>query len=206
MVETVIGYVVLAGAAVGLLTTIYRRSQGLRHFGKWTGGGKVTFAGAVAGCVFIGCVGAAFLHHSAIWVIPALCAWFVGYVSQSLANRRHQAEEEQLRKTNALDHPGVFDGPPPADFDATPGEQLDLYDAGACTYIGTVRKSDMRATINVFAKMPDQGSNDIFVIHESLGLLPESEVTQEFVTLLSGALTQRDYLLLRWMPQCQNTR
>jgi hypothetical protein len=206
VVETVIGCVVLVGAAVGLLTAIYRRSHGSRHFGKWQGGGKVTFTGAVAGCVFLGCIGAAFLHLSAIWVIPALFAWFVGYVSQNRANRQHQAEEEQLRKTNALDHPGVFDGPPPTDFDAVSGDQLDLYDAGACTYIGTVRKSDMKATISAFAEMPDQGPNDLFFIYESLELLPESEVTQEFITLLNGALTQRDYLLLRWMPQNQNAR
>jgi hypothetical protein len=206
VVETVIGCVVLTGAAVGLLTAIYRRSHGSRHFGKWLGGGKVTFTGAVAGCIFIGCVGAAFLHVSAIWVIPALSAWFVGYVSQNRANRRHQAEEEQLRNTKARDHPGVFDGPPPTDLDAIPGDQLDLYDAGACTYIGPVCRSDMKATINAFAEMPDQGSNDIFIIYESLERLSELEVTQEFITLLNGALTQRDYLLLRWMPQYQNAR
>lgn len=206
VVETVIGGVVLGGAAVGLLTAIYKLSQGSRQFGNWQGGGKVTSTGAIGAWVFIGCVGAGFLHPSAVWIIPALFAWLVGYVSQNRANRQHQAEEAQLRIANALEHPGVFNVPPPTDLDAISGDQVDLYDAGACTFIGTVRKSDMKATINTFAETPDQGPNDIFIIYESLELIPKSEVTQDFIALLNDALTRRDYLLLRWIPKHQNSR
>lgn len=201
MVETVIGCLSVAGAAIGLLAALYRRSRGSRPFGKWQGGGKVPFAGAVALCIFMGCVGAGFLHHSAVWAIPAVCAWLVAYRSQTRANRRHQVEEEELRRRNALDHPGVFDDPPPSDLDATPGERVELYDAGACTYLGTVCKSDMKVIINTFAEASDQEANDIFIIDESLVLLSDSGVTQEFVTLLVNALKRRDYLLLRWMPE-----
>lgn len=206
MIETVIGCVMLGGAGVGLLAAIYKRCNGLQVFGNWRGGGTITFTGQIAVCVFIGSIGAAFLHHSAIWTIPALAAWLVGYLSQKRANRRHQTEEEELRKTNALEYPGVFDHPPPTDLEATPGDRLDLYDAGACTFIGSVNKSDIIAAIDVLADMPDQGPNDIFVIHESLEIISESHVTEEFTTLLNAALTHRDYVVLRWMPQTQKAR
>ncbi|MGN6546786.1 MAG: hypothetical protein ACTHK7_17150 [Aureliella sp.] len=112
-----------------------------------------------------------------------------------------KSKKTSFAEKTLLDHPGIFDDPPPSDLDATPGERVELYDAGACTYLGTVCKSDMKVIIETFAEASDQEANDIFIIDESLALLSGSGVTQEFVTLLVDALKRRDYLLLRWMPE-----
>ena len=85
------------------------------------------------------------------------------------------------------------------------GEEVDLYDAGACTFLGTVAKSDIRALIDTFAEMPEQGSNDIYVETEWLDLSPDCHTTMEFAELLNEAFKQRDYLVLRWMPWSHDT-
>jgi hypothetical protein len=200
MIETLAGSALLTGAAIGLLIAISMRRSRSLSFGRYHGGGRVTFTGMVAFYVFVGSMGGMLLYHSAIWIIPVLSAWLFGYILQSRANRRHQTEEDELRRRNALQHPGIFDNSPPRDLDAIPGEQVDLYDAGACEFIGTVNKTDMRALATAFTDMPEQGPNDIFVILESLEFVPESEISQDFAALLRNALVHRDYLVLRWMP------
>jgi hypothetical protein len=201
--QSVLGAAILAGAIVGSVYAAIKFLQGARSFGKWQSGGNVTLMGSLALCIFAGSIGAALVHNSGIWLIPGLSAWLVGYVSQNLAHRRHLREEDELRRRNALDHSGIFDGPPPADLEAIPDERLDLFDCGACTYLGTVSKSDLQALLHALAEMPDQESNDIFVMPESLELVNESRLTNEFTALLNGAFQHRDYLVLRWVPRSQ---
>ncbi|MEM7352852.1 MAG: hypothetical protein AAF657_18800 [Acidobacteriota bacterium] len=115
-------------------------------------------------------------------------------------HRRHQLEEEALRARNALDHPGIFDTSPPTDLDAVPGDQVDLYDAGACTFLGVVDKSDIRWIVDGVADMEELGPNDIYFLPESLEMIPRSEISSDFRSLVQGALAERDELVLRWMP------
>jgi hypothetical protein len=199
--QTVLGAAIIAGAIVGSVYAAIKFLRGDQSFGKWQSGGSVTLTGSLALCAFAGSIGAALVHNSGIWLIPGVGAWLVGYVSQNRAHRRHQREEDELRRRNALDHPGIFEGPPPAGLEAMPDERLDLFDCGACSYLGTVSKSDIEALLHALAEMPDRESNDIFVMPESLELAHESRLTDEFTALLNGAFQHRDYLVLRWMPR-----
>jgi hypothetical protein len=67
-----------------------------------------------------------------------------------------------------------------------------------------VNKSDLEVFVDTFYEMQEQRQNDIFVIIESLDMLPKTQITQEFLDLLKDAFKHRDYLVLRWMPQLQN--
>jgi hypothetical protein len=201
VIETGIACIAISIAAYMLVNSTLGRVYGFHRPRGWSGGGEMTLAGELSISIFVGSVGFMFLAPSAIWVIPSISAWIVGYVSQNRANRKHRANEEELRRTNALKHPGVFDDPPPKDIGATEGKELDLYDAGACTYLGTVLKSDIQVLIDTFTDTPEQGPNDIFFILESLEMVPEGEISEELVTLLEDALEQREYLVLRWMPR-----
>ena len=198
VLEQTTGIVLIAGAALGCLYVTLGRVFGFYRPTSWAGGGEATLVGDLSLCLFVGSLGA--IVFSPFWVLPALAAWITGYISQRRANLRHNNEEEQLRKTNALNHPRVFDNQPPENIDDVVDETLDLFDAGACTYVGSVLASDIRVLVNAFSDMPDQGTNDIFLIPESLELIPESQLTQDFTTMLNVAFEDRNYLVLRWLP------
>ena len=157
-------------------------------------------AGELACGTFVLCVGLAILQGSGVWVIPALAAWAVGYVLQGRANRRHVAKERELRTRNATNYPGIFDNPPPDDIDRIHADELDVFDSGACTYLGRATRHDLKALIDRFADMPDQGPNDLFLIPESLEMFPEGSLSPEFVALLKKAFEKREFLVLKWMP------
>src|SRR5690349_15803593 len=110
---TAVGWVFLSGALLGIVIAVCLRVAGSRQFGTWQGGGEATFVGIVACFSFLACCGAALLQRSAVWAILALLAWLIGYRSRSSANRRQQQAEDELRRANALKHPGVFDKPAP---------------------------------------------------------------------------------------------
>jgi hypothetical protein len=203
-IKTVVGSLVVAGAAFGMLYAILGRVRGSHRPWKWLGGGETTLAGELSICVFFGSIGAGLVSGSAAWVILALPAWVVGYVSQGRANRRHRTAVDELRRANALRHPGVFDGPPPDDVEAVRDEELDVYDTGTYSYIGSVPRSDVKALIIAFADILDQGPNDIFVIVECLDQMTESGVSRGTVDLLRDAFEGRDHLVLRWMPPARN--
>jgi hypothetical protein len=205
MAETVSGCVLLAVSAIGMFIVVYIRLFGSREYGNWRkGGGKISFTGQLAIWIFLGSGGACILFRSAIWVIPAIVAWLVGYISQNREGRRHQMEEEALRKKNSLEHPGIFDHTPPKDLTAVADEQLRLYDAGACTFLGIVNKSDLQTFVDTFFEKHERDQNDIFVLIESLDMLPKAQITLEFLELLQNAFKHRDYLVLRWMPHHHN--
>lgn len=148
--------------------------------------------------VFILCGGLAYLH-SPVWIILSLVAFAVGFISQSRARRQYLAKEEKLRKENAAKYPGVFDNPPPDDIESIQGDELDLFDAGACSYLGRASKDDVKVLIRRFKDIPEQGPNDIFMLVESLEMIPEDSVSREFIMLLKEAFKKRDYLEIRWL-------
>ena len=200
MVDTILGYVVVTlGSAILVYATLGRLCKFHRTM-KWEGGGQLSLAGEFAGGVFVLCIGLAAVQGSGVWVIPALAAFVIGYLSQRRTNRRHAIEEDQLRARNASDYPGIFDNPPPDDIDSMHTDELDVFDSGACTYLGRVAKHDVKVLIDRFGNMPEQGPNDIFLIPEFVGMLPEGSLSKEFVTLLQKGFEKREYLVLRWMP------
>lgn len=200
MVDLVLAYALLTAGSAFLAYVTLGRLGGFHRPIKWEGGGQVTLAGELAAGIFILCLALAVLQRSGFWGIPALAAWVAGYLSQRRAYRRHAAEEGELRARNAVNYPGVFDNPPPDDMDCTHADEFDLFDKGACTYLGRVAKHDLKALIDRFGNMPEQGPNDIFLIPESLEMLPEGSLGPEFLTFLQKAFEERDYLVLRWIP------
>ena len=200
MFETILaGAIVTAGSALLIYATISRLFRFHRPF-KWDGRGQVCLAGELAIGVFILCGGLAVLQGSGLWLIPALAAWIIGYLSQRRTNRQHAAEEHELRALNSANYSGVFDHPPPDDIDCLPEAELDVFDAGACTYLGRAGKHDLKVLIDGFRDMPEQGANDIFLIPESLGILAQGSLSEEFAKLLQKAFEESDFLVLRWMP------
>jgi hypothetical protein len=203
MAQTIVGWIALGGALIGLIYAVAGRWLGVHRPGRWQGGGTVTLIGELALCAFAASIGAWLIHNSGIWVIPAFAAWLVARVSHNRANRRHQREEDELRERNAHEHPGIFDALPPVDIDALGDEEVDLYDAGACTYLGRVQKADMRALIDAFANVPEQDPNDLYVEECFLERVPAEQMSESLAALLHDAFQRREYLVLRWMPPSQ---
>jgi hypothetical protein len=165
----IVGSGVLAYAALGRLFGLHRPT-------RWRYGGHVSLTGELSMGVFILCLGLTWLH-SPIWIIPALGAFAVGFVSQEWARRENLAKERTLREKNAADYPGVFDNQPPQDIESIDEDKLDLFDTGTCTYLGRVFKDDIRVLINQTKEIPEQGPNDIYMLVESLELIPENSVS-----------------------------
>jgi hypothetical protein len=199
MFGTILAWVALTAGSAVIARAVLGRALGFHGPQKWRGGGEVTLAGELAFGAFLVCVGLSGLMHSAVWVVPAIAAWVVGYVAQWRAGRQFAAAEAELRARNAEQHPGVFDRAPPEDIDATFGDELDVYDAGACTYLGRAPKANLKALIDRFAEV-SEGRNDLFLIVESLEMLDEGALSGEFRQFLTAAFADRDYLLLRWLP------
>jgi hypothetical protein len=197
--ETILAAVIVTSGAAILAHAVIGRLLGFHRPMKWRGGGHVSLTGELSAGAFILCIGLAALQDSGLWVVPALVAWVFGYVSQGRADRRHAAEVAALRERNAANHPGIFDGPPPPDIDAIPGDTLDVYDAGTCTYLGRVAKDDIRVLVERFEE-PNEGPNDIFLLEEFPDVLPEGSLSPGFTALLQKAFEGRDYLIVRWMP------
>jgi len=189
--------------AIGAGTILYAtlgRIVGIHRPLGWVSGGNISLTGELCIGVFVLSMGLAVWTESGAWIIPALAAWVAGFVSQRRAQRRHAAAEKQLRVTNSARYPGVFDKAPPTDLDATNDETFDLFDAGACTYLGQVSRRDLESLIARHRDVPEQDPNDLFMLRESLGLFPAGELSDELVTLLNKAFDERDCLELRWMP------
>lgn len=108
MVETFLGYVTVSVGLALLAYATLGRLCGLHRPMKWQRGGRLTWIGELACASLALCVGLAILQRSGIWALPALGTWALGYVSQWRAERRHVAEERELRARNAAVHPGVF--------------------------------------------------------------------------------------------------
>lgn len=169
-------------------------------------GGSVSLVAELSFAAFANGVGLSFLQRPAAGFSLAAVGAIVMLLSGRRANRRHLKEESALRESGTAKYPGVFDTPPPEDIDATGDDRFDLFDTGACTYLGPVAKSDLRELITRLKGMPDQGPNDIFVMNESLEMLHNAAISPEFVALLKDALRQRGFLFLRWLPRgCRNT-
>ena len=164
MIDTILASVILA---VGLGLLVYAtigRVYGFHHPIRWIGGGYVSFVGEISCVIFIICLGLAALQNSAIWCIPAPVAWLVGFISQGRANRQQAKEEETLRKRNSANYTGIFDNPPPYDIDRTDEDEFDLFDTGACNYIGKATKDDIKELIKQFGDIAEHRSNDIFLL------------------------------------------
>lgn len=129
--------------------------------------------------------------------VAGICCWI--YFSRD-AHRQYLSKEKKLREENAANYLGVFDKQPPVDIENIDEDELDLFDAGSCTYIGKASKNDIKVLINRFKLIPGQGPNDIYMLVESLEMIPEDSVSREFITLLKKAFEKRDYLELRWLP------
>ena len=150
-----VGVAILAYATIGRLCGFHRPI-------RWQGGGYVNLVGELSFGVCLLCFSLAALQHSDVWPILAFAALVATLISQLRAERRHRAQEKKLRERNAADYPGVFDNPPPEDIDSVYEDELDLFDAGASTYLGKVARQDIKALIDRFSQLPDQGPNDIF--------------------------------------------
>jgi len=196
-------FLIFAFVAVGVGVIIYATLGRLLHFHRplgWHSGGHATLFGELCIGIFLLSGGLAALQGSAAWIIPLLAAFVGGFLSQRRALRQHRAAEIELRALNAKKHPGIFDCPPPINIDATNHEVFDLYDAGACTYLGQVPKRDLKALIDQRCDIAEQTTNDLFMLRESLELFPAGELTEETVALLNKAFDDRDFLELRWTP------
>jgi hypothetical protein len=203
VIEAILAYALVTVGSALLAYATLGRLLGVHRPMPWQGGGQLTFAGELACGTFVLSLGLCAARHSALWVIPALVAWGVGYCSQWRANRRHASQEDDLRQRNAANFPGVFDHPPPQDIDRVESDELDVFDSGACTYLGRAARHDLKALIDRFRELPEQGPNDIFLIPESLALLPDGALSPDFTKLLQRAFETRDFVVLRWLPPSQ---
>lgn len=187
-----IGSGVLAYATLGRIFGFHRSI-------RWMSGGQVNLVGELSIGIFVLCNGLALLH-SPVWIIPAIAAFAVGFISQGRSRRQYLAKEKNLRQKNAADYPGVFENPPPDDIENIDENELDLFDTGICTYLGRASKDDVKVLIHQFKDIPEQGPNDIYMLVESLEMIPQDSVSREFIMLLKKAFEKRDYLVIRWLP------
>jgi hypothetical protein len=197
-----------AGLALLLYATLGRK-LGIHRPLRSQGGGNADLVVEVAGAIFLlglglmaisSTTGLVPLPLGALALIVALGAWLVGFIFQQRGRRQHAAEEHALRAKNAMAYPGIFDCIPPGDLDAIKDDPLDLYDSGQCIYLGPVSRRDMRFLVEQFKDLADTPSNDVFVLSESIESLPETAISPECRLLLTNALEERGYLILRWMP------
>ena len=196
--DQILSWICIAvGSALFVYATIGRLC-GFHRSARCQGGAQVGLIGDLSISIFVLCFGLAV--HSPAWIILALVAFILILISQNRADKEYAAQEDKLRRANSSKYPGVFDNPPPDDINSVDEDELDLFDAGACTYLGRVGKKDIIAVIDQFKNLAEQGSNDIFMLEESLLLLPKESVSKEFRTLLEKAFEKRDFLDLRWMP------
>ena len=188
-----VGLAILVNAAIGRLCGFHRPI-------RWADGGYLNFVSELSAGIFILSCGLALRFPA--WIILAPFAWLVGFTSQRRANQQYDAREQQLRTINSSKYPGIFDNPPPDDIDSIDEDELDLFDAGACTYLGRASKKDIKALLDAFKDIPEpeKGTNDVFMLVESLELLSKESVSKEFRTLLEKAFEKRDFLELRWIP------
>jgi hypothetical protein len=186
-----LGAGLLAYAIIGRILGFHRPMQ-------YIGGGQISFAGELAAGIFFLCIGLGWLH-SAVWAIPAVAAFVVGFTDQTHAHSRLVAKEKKLREENAPKYPGVFDNPPPDNIESIKENEIDLFDAGSCAYLGRASKNDVKTLIERFKDIPEQGPNDIYMLVESLEMLPKGSVSSEFIMLLKKAFEKRDYLEIRWV-------
>jgi hypothetical protein len=187
-----IGAIAIAYAILGRLLKFHRPIS-------WQTGGSLTFVGELCFGTFLLCLGLAW-RGSGIWIVVALAAWIVVFISQRRAQRRYLAAEQQLRNKNAAQHPGIFDQPPPTNVDDFTHEHFNLYDAGACVYLGQISKADLKALISRLNEIPEQGPNDLYLEEEFLALFAKGALGDDIVQLIERAFKERDYLLLRWLP------
>ena len=140
--------------------------------------------------------------QNGVWILVALPAWLVGFISQERGERRRRREIQALRAQNAKDYPGVFDRDPPQDLDAAPGDLVDVYDACSCTYIGRFPKSDIRNILDRVPNVQSAPSNDIFFLLECLDdpALSSADISQPFRDALNAAFEEHGDPTLRWMP------
>jgi len=187
-----IGSGVLAYATLGRIFGFHRSI-------RWISGGQVNLVGELSIGIFLLCGGLALLH-SPVWIIPAIAVFAVGFISQERSHRQYLAKEKNLRQKNAADYPGVFENSPPDDIENIDENELDLFDTGICTYLGRASKDDVKVLIHQFKDIPEQGPNDIYMLVESLEMIPQDSVSREFIMLLKKAFEKRDYLVIRWLP------
>ena len=199
MVDKILICILIAVGSGILVYATLGRIFGFHRSIRWTGGGKVNLVGELSIGIFVLCIGLAWLHLT-VWIIPAIAAWVVGFISQGRSNRRHLAKEKNLRQKNAAGYPGVFENPPPDDIESIDENELDLFDTGICTYLGRASKDDVKVLIHRFKDIPEQGPNDIYMLVESLEMIPQDSVSREFIMLLKKAFEKRDYLVIRWLP------
>lgn len=166
----------------------------------WTGGGNLTLTAELAVAGFFASVGGGIAFGSPLFVLTALPCWLIGYISQGRANRKFHREEESLRKRNAEQHLGIFEADPPQRLDPLGTGAVDVYDCGACLYLGRVGTAEIEVLIDATKNMPDQGPNDIFIIPESLESPIACPAGPELRPLLNKYFESRDYVVLRWIP------
>jgi len=195
---------ILAGSGI-LAYAVFGRIFGFHRPLHYLDGGQVSFTGELTAGIFFLCLGLTLLH-SAVWAIPAVAAFVVGFISQVRAHGQLIAKDKKLREQNAPNYPGVFDNPPPDDIESIKEDEIDLFDAGSCSYLGRVPKNDVKTLIERFKEVPEQGSNNIYMLVESLEMIPKGSVSPEFITLLKKAFEKRDYLEIRWLPPANRAK
>jgi hypothetical protein len=205
MVDIILGCVFITAGSVVIVYITIGRIFGFHRPIGYIGGGQTSFTGELAMGILFLCFGLT-ATHSPVWIIPSIAAFAVGFISQMCAKRQYRAKEETLRHENAAKYPGVFDNPPPNDIESINEDELDLFDAGSCAYLGRVSKDDVKALIHQFKDIPEQGPNDIFMLVESLEIIPKDSVSREFIMLLKKAFEKRDFLEIRWLSPSNMTK
>lgn len=198
------GIVALVIAAMMFLYAVVGR---LFHFHRpipWVGGGHLTLVAELAGAGFVACIASAGLRSSPLMLL-AFPMWLILHVSQTRANRQFHDAEDRLRSQNAKRYPGIFDRDPPEELEAIAPTMVDLYDCGACVYIGRIPALDLKQTIDATEDVPDQGPNDIFLVPEALESPAIYPVSNDLKRLLDRHFESRDHAILRWLPATQTT-
>jgi len=197
--DTILGYILLLIGTLFLVYSVFGRFLKFHRPIGWVHGGHMNLCAELAVSIFVLCIGLCVLH-SPVWIIFVLPAWVVGFFSQIRTNRQYHLAEDKLRTKNAQKYPGVFDTEPPYDVNSFPDKEFDLYDADTCTYLGKILRQDVKVLIDRFTEIPEQTPNDIYMLVESMEILPKESMSQDLIKLLENAFEKRDCLVLRWLP------
>lgn len=201
--DIILGCILLFIGTLFLVYSILGRLFGFHRPIGWIGGGHVNVYAEISSSIFVLCCGLVVLH-SPVWVLIAIPTWLICFLLHNRANRQYHIDENKLRAKNAVKYPGVFDTSPPDDINSFPDEEFDLFDAGTCTYLGKAYRQDILMLINELAEIAKQKPNDIFMLFESMEILPKESMSQDLIKLLENAFEKRDYLVLRWLPVSLN--
>ena len=161
---------------------------------------------------FLTLLAAAILGQLPFLVIPALIAFAFYLLTSKQSKRKHRKALAEFRAANALQHPDLFNSPPPTDLQSVVCDDVDLYDTETGLHFGRASKQDISTIFAAFDNDPlvfDNGDNDIPFTQDflqSIEEMPNFKLSQHFIDLMNIAM-DRKYLTLvtiRWIPVTKN--